>query len=543
LGLDLDGYRNPMTFAIDFGTSNTVITRWNGVTAQPEVISLPGLAQQMADNPPLLPSLVYVDNAGANQVQVGQTVRDRGLDLGSDPRFFRNFKRGIGTPIQGFLPTLDGVALTFEQVGQWFLTQVVQTLQSSQPLSDLVFTVPVDSFEAYRHWLGQVCETLAVDQVRMLDEPTAAALGYGLQDGETLLVVDFGGGTLDLSLVQLAAAAQKRQPLGFVLKWGQKSLAETSAQRPQTARVLAKAGENLGGADLDNWLLDFFSTTQDLAITPLTLRLAERLKIQLSSRKQAQEAYFNDETLESIELALSRSQFETILKDNDFFTRLDARMEQVLQQGRRQGIVPDDVDAVLLVGGTAQIPAVQTWLQGYFPASKIRCDRPFTAVAEGALQLQQGLELNDFLYHSYGIRYWDRRQNRHGWHPIIQAGQPYPMAEATELVLGASTEGQPSIELIIGELGDAASTTATEVFFEGDRLITRQRQGEAAMVQPLNDSDGSRTIAKLEPLGVPGSDRVRVLFQVDGDRTLRITVEDILTGETLASDQPVVKLS
>jgi molecular chaperone DnaK (HSP70) len=110
-----------MTFAIDFGTSNTVITRWNGVTAQPEVISLPGLAQQMADNPPLLPSLVYVDNAGANQVQVGQTVRDRGLDLGSDPRFFRNFKRGIGTPIQGFLPTLDGVALTFEQVGQWFL--------------------------------------------------------------------------------------------------------------------------------------------------------------------------------------------------------------------------------------------------------------------------------------------------------------------------------------------------------------------------------------------------------------------------------------
>jgi molecular chaperone DnaK (HSP70) len=159
------------------------------------------------------------------------------------------------------------------------------------------------------------------------------------------------------------------------------------------------------------------------------------------------------------------------------------------------------------------------------------------------LQLQQGLELNDFLYHSYGVRYWDRRQNRHGWHPIIQAGQPYPMAEATELVLGASTEGQPSIELIIGELGDAASTTATEVFFEGDRLITRQRQGEAAVVQPLNDNDGSRTIAKLEPLGVPGSDRVRVLFQVDGDRTLRITVEDILTGETLANDQPVVKLS
>lgn len=531
-----------MTCAIDFGTSNTVITRWNRATAQPEVISLPGLTQQIADNPPLIPSLVYVEDAAKGQVQVGQAVRDRGLDLISDRRFFRNFKRGIGTAVQGFLPDLDGVNLTFEWIGQGFLTQVVQTLQTQEAIADLVFTVPVDSFEAYRHWLGQVCDGLAVDQVRMLDEPTAAALGYGLRDGETLLVVDFGGGTLDLSLVQLAAAASQRQPLGFVLKWGQKSLADSSAQRPQTARVLAKAGENLGGADLDNWLLDYFSATQDLAITPLTLRLAERLKIQLSSRDQAREVYFNDETLESLELSLSRSQFEALLKDNGFFDRLDARMEQVLQQGRRQGIAPEDIDAVLLVGGTAQIPAVQTWLQGYFPGQKLRCDRPFTAVAEGALQLQQGLQLTDFLYHSYGVRYWDRRNNRHGWHPIIQAGQAYPMATPKELVLGASTEGQPSLELIIGELGDGAATT-TEVFFEGDRLVTRQRQGEAAVVQPLNDGEGSRTIAKLDPLGVPGSDRIRVLFQVDGDRTLRITVEDILTGETLLTNQAVVQLS
>ncbi len=55
-----------------------------------------------------------------------------------------------------------------------------------------MFTVPVDSFEAYRHWLGQVCNSLQVEQVRMLDEPTAAALGYGLADRETLLVLDFG---------------------------------------------------------------------------------------------------------------------------------------------------------------------------------------------------------------------------------------------------------------------------------------------------------------------------------------------------------------
>jgi molecular chaperone DnaK (HSP70) len=198
---------------------------------------------------------------------------------------------------------------------------------------------------------------------------------------------------------------------------------------------------------------------------------------------------------------------------------------------------------VLLVGGTAQIPAVQTWLQGYFSEEKIRSDRPFTAVAEGALQVQQGIEITDFLYHSYGIRYWDRRNRRHGWQPIIRAGQPYPSLSPVEIELGASTENQPSIELVIGELGNEDALVTTEVFFEGDRLVTRQSQREAQQVQPLNDTGAGRTIAKLDPPGVPGNDRIRVQFEVDRDRTLRITVDDILTGNTLVENQPVVQLS
>mgnify|MGYP001793226704 CR=1 FL=1 len=532
-----------MTLAIDFGTTNTVITRWNGATQAPEVVTLPGLAQILPNSPALVPSLLYVENAASNQVLAGQTVRDRGLDIANDPRFSRNFKRGIGADIQGFLPDLDGTTLSFEQLGQWFLTTVIRAAQAEVPETDtVVLTVPVDSFETYRNWLGQVCDPLAIQQVRLLDEPTAAALGYGIQGQEILLVVDLGGGTLDLSLVQLATAPQQ-QPLGFILKWGQKSMAQSSGQRLQTARVLAKAGENLGGADLDNWLADYFKEQQGLPISPLTLRLVERLKIQLSSQNSATEAYFDDETLESWELKLSREQFEALLTEQGFFERLDTRMEQVLQQARRQGIDKGDINAVLLVGGTAQIPAVQHWVEGYFPADKIRSDRPFTAVAEGALQVQQGLELQDFLYHSYGVRYWDRRNNRHGWHPVIPAGQPYPMDRPTELVLGASVERQPSIELVMGELGDEAATTTTEVFFEGDRLVTRQSQQEATAVQPLNDTARGRTIAKLEPLGNPGRDRIRVLFTVGRDRMLRITVEDLLTKETVLTDQAVVELS
>ncbi|AFY46767.1 molecular chaperone [Nostoc sp. PCC 7524] len=532
-----------MAIAIDFGTSNTVIARWNPVTQQPETINLPSLSVQQSLNPPLIPSLVYVEDANQSKVIVGQQVRDRGFDLKSDSRFFRSFKRGIGADIQGFLPELDGQMITFEQVGQWFLTQIITQLAPQEGgLDSLVLTVPVDSFEAYRHWLGTVCQTLPVEQVRMLDEPTAAALGYGLADQEILLVVDFGGGTLDLSLVQLNKSTQANtKPVGFLLKWGNKSLAEDSKQKVKTARVLAKAGQNLGGTDIDNWLVDYFAKTQGLAVSPLTTRLAEKVKIQLSTQTQASEVYFDDESFESYELELNRDTLETILKEHAFFERLDESMTNLLQQARRQGIEITDINAVLLVGGTVQLPAVQTWIRQYFEAEKIRYERPFEAIAQGALQLSQGVEIKDFLYHSYGVRYWDRRNQRHSWHPIIKDGQAYPMSQPVELVLGASLENQPSIELIIGELG--AETGGTEVYFDGDRLITRRLDSGVTSVKPLNDQEGARTIAQLTPPGFPGSDRIKIQFQVDEQRFLRISVEDLFTNETLLENQLVAQLS
>ncbi len=535
--------QNIMAIAIDFGTSNTVIARWNPVTQQPETLALPGLSIQQSFNPPLIPSLVYVEDASLGKVLVGQQVRDRGFDIKGETRFFQSFKRGIGANIQGYLPELDGQNITFEQVGQWFLSQVIEQLApTAGGLDSLILTVPVDSFETYRHWLGKVCQSLPVEQVRMLDEPTAAALGYGLADQEILLVIDFGGGTLDLSLVRLDKSVQgTNKPVGFLLKWGNKSLAEDSKQKVKTACVLAKAGQNLGGTDIDSWLVDYFAKTQGLAVSPLTTRLAERVKIQLSTQNQASEVYFDDETFASYELALTRDTLENILKEHAFFEQLDDSMTSLLQQARRQGIEIADINAVLLVGGTVQLPSVQTWVKQYFEPEKIRCERPFEAIAQGALQLAQGVEIKDFLYHSYGIRYWDRRQGRHNWHPIIKAGQAYPMSQPVELCLGASLENQPSIELIMGELG--AETGGTEVYFDGDRLITRRLNSGETSVKPLNDQFGARTIAKLTPAGYPGSDRIKILFQIDNQRFLRITVEDLLTNDTLLENQLVAQLS
>jgi molecular chaperone DnaK (HSP70) len=531
-----------MAIAIDFGTSNTVISHWNAATQQAETVTLPGMSLVGGMNPPLIPSLVYIEDANTDQVLIGQMVRDRGLDLQSDNRYFRGFKRGIGADIQGFLPELDGESITFERVGELFLTGIIKQLQQSIDIGEsLVLTVPVDSFEIYRSWLSRVCDLLPVDRIRLIDEPTAAALGYGMTAAETLLVVDFGGGTLDLSLVQLTKQVQQgKKPLGFLLKWGDKSL-EAATQQPQLARVIAKAGQNLGGTDIDQWVAQELAQEQGVTVSSLITRLAEKLKIQLSLQTTATEVYFDDRTFDSYEFKLTRAKFEQILTNHQFFDRLDESMTQVLQQARRQGIEPDGINGVLLVGGTVQIPAVQTWIQQYFEQSKLRQSKPFEAIAHGALQLLQGIEVEDFLYHSYGVRYWDRRINAHNWQPIIQSGQAYPMSAPVELTLGASRENQPSIELIIGELG--ATTGGTEVYFDGDRLITRCLTGGVKDVKTLNDRDGSRSIAKLKPAGFPGTDRVKVLFNVDRDRQLRITVEDLLTNQTLLADGIVAQLS
>ena len=114
------------------------------------------------------------------------------------------------------------------------MTRVIEQLKAQDAdFSSLVFTVPVDSFEAYRLWLGEVCQALDIDQVRLLDEPTAAALGYQLEaDQRTLLVIDFGGGTLDFSLIQPVVSVDR--PIGFLLKWGQ-----SRSERSGTAQAKA----------------------------------------------------------------------------------------------------------------------------------------------------------------------------------------------------------------------------------------------------------------------------------------------------------------
>jgi len=525
-----------VSYALDFGTTNTVIARWNPLSQQAETVTLGNLSQTLTPGAALMPSVVYVENAAQNQVMVGRSVLDRGLDKSA--RFFQNFKRGVGAPIQGFLPELDGVLLSFERLGEWFLGEILRRLeeQEGQKLEQLILTVPVDSFETYRLWLSQICQDWA-GEIYLLDEPTAAALGYGRPDANLVLVLDIGGGTADFSLVRLNAA-QSAPARGFLLKgWGRKVEPKAGLK----TQVIAKAGTALGGSDIDYWLQDYFCQTLNLQPSTWILRLAERLKIALSSQETATEVYFDDQALETYEFSLTRPQLEDILVKKGWFERLEGLLNQVRQQALGQGITFEQIDAVLLVGGASQTPSFQTWAEQYFTPAQICGDNPLTTVAQGALQILQGRQVQDYLYHSYGVRYWNRRKNCHSWHPIISAGQNYPMSQPVELTLGASLPNQPSIELIIGELG--ASSGAAEVYWDNGRLLTRSLAEAETQVYPLNDRPGARQIAQLDPPGAPGSDRVKVRFWVDEKRYLRLSVEDLLQQKLLLQEQVVAQLS
>lgn len=515
------------SYAIDFGTSNTVVARWNSVTEQKETLKLPSFSTKWTGLPPLVPSLIYVEDARLGSVLCGQEVRDRGLDLHQDVRCFRNFKRGIGLPISGFQPKLDGQLVSLDQTGQWFLKAIIRKLQSCAPeLETLILTVPVDSFDAYRHWLTQLCQVLEIPHIKMVDEPTAAALGYHLDHQDIILVVDFGGGTLDLSLVQLS----RENTTGQSLQWGEQNRTELSF--PHKARVIAKVAQNLGGADIDYWLADYFAATRGFQVTPLAVRLSERLKIQLSQHAKATEVYFDDQSLESYELEIKRSEFNQILDQHHFFEIFNTATAQLLHQAKREGLTVADIHAMPVVGGTGKIPAVQDQLCQNFSSDRIYTHQPFEAIAHGALQLSQGVQLQDHLYHGYGIHYWDWQRQCHGWQPLIPVGQPYPMTEPVEIILGASSEHQQHLELYLGELGSNQINTA--IYFEGDRLITKTLPQDHTPVKILQTRHPQ---IPLDPLGYPGQDRIRLLCWIDGNRMLRATVEDRISKKILIENE------
>jgi molecular chaperone DnaK (HSP70) len=541
--------------AVDFGTTNTIVAIWREAMDAPETIRLPGLCAPASDElPPMIPSLVYIADGAEGEVIVGHNVRAGGYDVRADDRFFASFKRGIGALKKPLARVIDDHEWDDARAGGAFLAKVLEkTIQEEGvEIEELVLTVPVQSFEQYLNWLKYETENAMTEtnpdvrNIRVVDESTAAALGYQLQTpGEVVLVFDFGGGTLDVSLVRMPSSSEG---LGLLLQRGRVSLHEGPHYADQTeARVIAKAGRVLGGDDIDHWLLAEVMARNNIGRAQLgdsytRLKAAmESIKVRLSDHESAEVSVFDPDTSQTIHASFTRTQLEQILDQHQFYSMVQSTINKTLRMARTAGMFPEDISAVIMVGGTSQIPSVKRMVRALFGEGQVFDDKPYEAVAHGALALSVGLELDDFLYHSYCVRHLDPATNQHEWEEIIPAGTRYPLEEPVSLILSASTEAQVALELVIGEVEDRSGGTV-EVMF-GDRAILLVDNGvEWRKVIPLNDQDGASTVAYLDPPGRVGEDRVEVKFNVDQNRMLRVHVNDLYTRKTLLNNAPVVEL-
>lgn len=503
------------TIAIDLGSTTTVVA-YQPPGEEPTVLALPPYS---LDDPCVVPSLLWLAAADVNKALLGRQVLDANLAHGDGPQLQRDFKRLIGRPSQ---PPLEagacGLPLSPEQAGARLLRQLWDALPAGIEPERLVLTAPIDTYAGYRDWLTELAGELGVSEVALVDEPTAAAIGCGLAPGSTVLVVDLGGGTSDLSLVQLPGGEGRAAPIAQLLRLRGQSLA-ASRQQLRCARVLGKAGLAIGGRDIDRWIAAHLCP--QAAVEGPLLAVAERLKCQLSTQPLARSAWIGPEgTVQQLEL--SRLDLEALLLEQGLIEQLDGLLEAVLSQGRNAGVDSDRIDAVLPVGGSSRLAPIQSWLAERLAGIPVRNQRPVEAVALGALALTPGVRIRDVLSRGVSLRCWDRRSQSHRWHPLFVAGQHWPTDQPLELVLACSRDQQETMEIVLGE---PQSRQRAEVVFEQGLPRLRQPIGAGQEVQRWSQQPQP---LRVNPPGSTAQDRLRLRFSIDADCRLTLQAQDLL---------------
>ena len=527
--------------AIDFGTSNTVVCILNPDTQTPETLRLGEMSRIFKTKDVsgdvreifVVPTLVFVNKAG--ELVLGEKVRSQRLGQSQPDRFFKAFKRNLAADFQPPPRNIDGDTYTSESVAEEFIKTIWKQLylQNIQP-EKVIFTVPVGAFERYLDWFRDLGENLGGSEVQVIDESTAAALGYAVQrPGSLVLVVDFGGGTLDLSLVRTAPSSSVKNSL-------------SKSPNLMRAEVLAKSDAYVGGEDIDIWIVEDYlrqlgSSRAEVGTVGWQnlLEIAEKLKIQLSQVNEAKESWLDDENFMSYDLQLNRDKLEEILESRQLLEQLRESLDEVLSIAMGKGIGKADIEQVLLVGGTSLIPAVSNLVVSYFGRQKVKADKPFEAVAHGALALTQLASVDDYLRHSYAIRLWEPYAKAYAYSPIFRKEMKYPCQSSEELTLQVAIEGQKEIRLDIGEV---AEVSQAEVIFNEKGQMTSSLLNKKTDFRSLESHHQQVCVAHLNPPGVLGIDRVSVSFEVDERRVLLATVRDLVTGKVLVEKGAIAKL-
>ncbi|WP_049572691.1 Hsp70 family protein [Streptomyces sp. SBT349] len=534
---------------IDFGTANTVVARWDPVRGEGVPVPLPGidLLREAGAGPTqrVVPSLI----AYAHDAAQGSSARRLGAqvtpELAEQPgtTVFASTKSNVSGRAYDPARPVGDRKMTGRQAATEFLGGVMALALLAVEDDDLeiVATAPVESFDGYRDWLvREVREGLPTARLRVVDEATAAAVGYRarLNPGDAFCVIDFGAGTLDISVVRV--------------------LEPDAAGAGAGVRTLAKRGVDLGGNTIDALLADHAIARVDLPpgdqigrnqVFRRLLASAERAKRALATEAETtlSARAARGDTVHHI--PVTRGEFDALLRDKGVLRRVNQALMACLDAAAARGFGTEDIRQVFLVGGSCLIPAVQDIVRLHFDPEVIRLERPLEAVAAGAAGIAGGGELYDHIQHDYAIRHVDAGTGGYEFETLVEAGTAYPTPEPVKTLTIKPVHGrQRRLGLAIYELAHATYRDASaelEIAFDasGGALavaVTPQHRQERAVLWLNEDSP---TFLEADPPTPAGQDRFRLEFRIDAHKRLTVTAYDLHRHLVVLDGQPVVRLA
>ena len=462
---------------IDLGTTNSVVAVLEG--GEPSVIA-------NAEGNRTTPSIVAFKS---EEVLVGELAKRQAIT--NPDNTVRSIKRHIGT---NWKEKFEGKEYTPQEISARILQKLKRDAESylGDEVTEAVITVPAYFNDAERQATKEAGQIAGLNVLRIINEPTAASLAYGLENNEDqkILVFDLGGGTFDVSILEISEGVFE---------------------------VKSTSGDSkLGGDDWDqrvmDWLIDKFksSTGIDLSKDKMAIQRiqegAEKAKIELSSTTETEINLpfitANDAGPQHLLEKLSRSEFEKITAD--LVERTKAPVENALSDA---GMQYSDIDHIILVGGSTRMPSVQQLVKNVTGKDPHKGVNPDEVVASGAA-IQAGVLKGDV--------------------------KDVLLLDVTPLTLGVETKGGIMTKMI--ERNTTIPTKRSEVFSTADNNQTQVEihilQGEREMAAG-NKSLGRFTLTDI-PAAMAGTPQIEVTFDIDANGIVNVNAKDLGTGKEQA---------